>query len=134
MGARFLGTLDSQPHCFLDKSYFEQRDCWVDCREPDMLWIDRQANIGYNNVFVTQTHDVKPDQFGRLSGRKIIIEKKAFITSWCKLYNCRIGEGAVVAMGSVVRSMQVPPWTMVAGNPAKVVKIWDPLVKDWVKV
>jgi acetyltransferase-like isoleucine patch superfamily enzyme len=32
-----------------------------------------------------------------------------------------IGEGAVVAAGSVVTS-DVPPWTMVAGNPARVIK------------
>ena len=35
-----------------------------------------------------------------------------------------IGEGAVVAAGSVVAN-DVPPWTIVAGNPAKVVRQID---------
>ena len=32
-----------------------------------------------------------------------------------------IGEGAVVAAGSIV-TKDVPPWTLVAGNPARVIK------------
>ncbi len=37
------------------------------------------------------------------------------------LKGVEIGEGAVVAAGSVV-TKSVPPWTIVAGNPAKVIK------------
>jgi acetyltransferase-like isoleucine patch superfamily enzyme len=32
-----------------------------------------------------------------------------------------IGEGSVVAAGSIV-TKDVPPWTLVAGNPARVIK------------
>jgi acetyltransferase-like isoleucine patch superfamily enzyme len=37
------------------------------------------------------------------------------------LKGVEIGEGAVVAAGSVV-TRSVPPWTVVAGNPAKVIR------------
>jgi acetyltransferase-like isoleucine patch superfamily enzyme len=37
------------------------------------------------------------------------------------LKGVEIGEGAVVAAGSVV-TKSVPPWTIVAGNPAKVIR------------
>lgn len=37
------------------------------------------------------------------------------------LKGVEIGEGAVVAAGSVV-TKNVPPWTVVAGNPAKVIR------------
>lgn len=134
MPARWMGDFRNQPHCELDKEYFEQRDSFVDCREADCLWISREANIGWNNVFITQTHNTNPGMFGELQGRKIIIEKKAFITSFCILYNCRIGEGAVVAIGSVVRSQQVPPWTMVAGNPSVPIKRFDPITGHWEKI
>lgn len=134
MGAHILGDFRSQPNCHLPQSYFEQRDCFLDCREPDMLHISPEVNIGYENHLITQTHDVTPGKFGALSGRPIFIHDWAFITSFCTLYNCEIGEGAVVAVGSVVRSMKVAPWTMVAGNPAKVIKVYNHATSKWEKV
>jgi len=41
------------------------------------------------------------------------------------LYNCHVGEGAVVSVGSVVRSRDVPPWTMVEGNPARIIARYE---------
>lgn len=42
------------------------------------------------------------------------------------LEGCTVGEGAVVGAGAVVKSgTEVPPWTLVVGVPAKVVKTWD---------
>jgi galactoside O-acetyltransferase len=38
------------------------------------------------------------------------------------LKNVTIGEGAVVGAGSVV-TKDVPAWTVVAGNPARVIKL-----------
>lgn len=134
MPARFLGDLRNQPHCKLPQSYFEGRDCWVDCREDDTLWISDEARIGWNNTFITQSHNSHPDKFGTLLGRKIIIESKAWITSHCILYNCRIGEGSIVAAGSVVRSQQIPAWSMVEGNPARVIKTWNRATEKWEKV
>lgn len=134
MSARFLGDFRNQPHCELPKEYFETRDCWVDCRETDTLWISKEANFGWDNVMVTQSHNVNPGMFGQLVGRKIIVERLAFVTSHCILYNCRLGEGAVVAVGSVVRSQQIPPWTMVAGNPAVPIKRFDALTGKWEKI
>lgn len=52
----------------------------------------------------------------------IHICSKAWIGTGCKiLKGVTIGEGAIVAAGSVV-TKDVPPWTMVGGNPAQVVK------------
>lgn len=43
-----------------------------------------------------------------------------------------IGEKAIVAAGSVV-TKNVPPYTIVAGNPAKVIKTYDFEKEEWVK-
>jgi acetyltransferase-like isoleucine patch superfamily enzyme len=52
----------------------------------------------------------------------IIIQNKAWIGFNCIiLKGVTIGEGAVVAAGSVV-TKDVPPYTVVAGNPAQIVK------------
>jgi acetyltransferase-like isoleucine patch superfamily enzyme len=132
MGAHVLGDFKDQPRCFLPKEYFEGRDCWLDCRVKDMLRIDERANIGWCVSFVTMTHNVNPGMFGEVQGRPIIIHKDAFIAYGAMLYNCEIGEGSVVAMGTVVRSQVVPPRTKVAGNPARIIETLDENGK-WVK-
>lgn len=44
-----------------------------------------------------------------------------------------IGKHSVIAAGAVV-TKNVPPFSIAAGNPAKVIKQYDPTMKDWVKV
>ena len=44
-----------------------------------------------------------------------------------------IGKHCVVAAGSVV-TKNIPPYSIAAGNPAKVIKQYDEATKDWVRV
>jgi acetyltransferase-like isoleucine patch superfamily enzyme len=44
-----------------------------------------------------------------------------------------IGKHSVVAAGAVV-TKSVPPYSIAAGNPAKVIKTYDFIVKEWVTV
>lgn len=56
----------------------------------------------------------------------IHIERGAWIgAKVCILKGVRVGEGAVIGMGSVV-TRNVEPYTVVAGNPAKLIKRLDP--------
>jgi galactoside O-acetyltransferase len=57
---------------------------------------------------------------------KVVIQYKAWIgCNVIVLKGVTIGEGAIVGAGSVV-SKDVPPFTIVAGNPARVVRELDP--------
>lgn len=134
MGCHTLGNMAHQPHCGLRQSYFEERDCWLDARGEDCLWISEKANIGWEVKLVTLSHNPQPGMFGQLVARRITIDDDAFIAYGAILYNCTIGKGAVVALGSVVRSMTVEPYTMVAGNPAKVIKKFNFETNKWEKV
>lgn len=52
----------------------------------------------------------------------VIIGNKAWIGFGCSLLKgVNIGEGAIVGANSVV-TKDVPPWTIVAGNPARVIR------------
>ena len=53
--------------------------------------------------------------------RPVVIEDKVWICSNATIMpGVRIGEGAIIGEGSFVTD-NVPPYTMVSGNPAKVV-------------
>lgn len=113
--------------------YFSERYTWLDFRGE--LRIAPTAEFGFQNMIITQSHDVYTGEFrGPTIDKKVIVEHHAWITSRCILYNCVIGHHAIVATGAVVRNMTVPPYTIVEGNPAKVCKRWNEETKKWEKV
>ncbi|HTF81422.1 MAG TPA: acyltransferase [Cytophagales bacterium] len=67
-------------------------------------------------------HDIK-DHFAETSKKgAIVIEDDVWLAMSCKiLKGVRVGKGSVVATGAVV-TKDVPPYTVVAGVPAKVIK------------
>jgi acetyltransferase-like isoleucine patch superfamily enzyme len=67
-------------------------------------------------------HDIQ-DHFAETSKKgNIVIEDDVWLAMSCKiLKGVRIGKGSVVATGAVV-TKDVPPYTVVAGVPAKVIK------------
>lgn len=121
-----------------DEGYFHQRHISLDMRGP--LTIDAGSHWGFNVTVFTQSHstaDWREVGFQTTTlSRPVIVERGAWIGSNSILYNCKIGEGAIVAIGSVVRSQEVAPYTMVAGNPARVVAryidgAWQHVTPKW---
>lgn len=82
-----------------------------------------------NDVFIapkvnliTINHDPNPDNRSATYGRPIVIEDKVWIgINSTILPGVTIGYGAIVGANSVV-THDVPPMTVVGGNPAKVIK------------
>jgi acetyltransferase-like isoleucine patch superfamily enzyme len=72
--------------------------------------------------YVNTGNNIVNKDWSHVNSKPIIIENKVWIGFGVTiLKGVTVGEGAVVAAHSVV-TKNVPPYTVVAGNPAKVVK------------
>lgn len=81
---------------------------------------------GIECMMVTQNHDYDTGDFipygTGFDYKTIVIEDNVWLGNRVTITgNTRIGEGAIVAAGSVV-CKDVPPFAIVGGNPAKVIK------------
>lgn len=105
--------------------YYETRRTHLDFRGT--LRIDPKAEFAEGITVITWSHDVSLGHihFGEgidIVDRPVIVDEYAFICSRSLLYNCHIKHHGIVACGAVVRNMTVEPYTIVEGNPARVVK------------
>jgi acetyltransferase-like isoleucine patch superfamily enzyme len=88
--------------------------------------IAEDAGIGHGSTLADTIHDwtevldgVPPSRSSFVDGPPLRIERGAWIGNGCQLYRgITIGERAIVAPGSVV-TRDVPPETMVSGNPGR---------------
>lgn len=84
-------------------------------REEDIVQQLKDYRLGQNFI-ANKNWDV-------VDSKSILIKSNAWIGMNCIiLKGVTIGEGAIVGAGSVV-TKDVPDWTVVGGNPAKVIKI-----------
>ena len=78
--------------------------------------------VGHNVVFATLDHDKRPGRRGDMTAVPIVVGKDVWIGAHATiLKGVTIGDGAIVAAGAVV-TRDVPPNTIAAGVPARVVK------------
>lgn len=102
------------------------KGCWI---QQGCTFFDRGGITLGNGVFIapkvnliTINHDPNPDNRSATYGRPIVIEDKVWIgINSTILPGVTIGYGAIVGANSVV-THDVPPMTVVGGNPAKVIK------------
>lgn len=92
---------------------------WAYCL--DEITIGDRVCIGEDVRLLTGSHSLSSPTFDLIT-RPITIKDNVWIaTGAILLPGVTIGEGAVVAAGSVV-TKDVEPWTVVGGNPARVLK------------
>ena len=79
--------------------------------------------IGPNVSIITSGHPLEPSQRRAVTiGKPIVVERNVWIATGATIIGgVTVGENSVVAAGSVV-TKDVPPNTLVGGNPAQVIR------------
>ena len=78
--------------------------------------------VGPQTIIATLNHDPDPDKRGGMFAKPVVICDKVWLGARVTICpGVTIGEGAIVGAGAVV-TKDVPPRTVVAGVPAKVIK------------
>ena len=78
--------------------------------------------IGPQTIIATLNHDPDPEKRGGMFAKSVKIGNKAWLGARVTICpGVTIGDGAIVAAGAVV-TKDVPPRTVVAGVPAKIIK------------
>ena len=88
--------------------------------------IGNDVFIGPKCNLITINHDVNPDNRSATYGKPIKIEDKVWLgINATVLPGVTLGYGCIVGANSVVTT-DVPPMTIVAGNPARIIKKIEP--------
>ena len=86
------------------------------------IWSERQDDVKDWKKGIDETKLGFYKEWQNVTHKKVTIKDKAWIGfNSIILKGVTIGEGAIVGAGSVV-TKDVPDWTIVAGNPAKIIK------------
>lgn len=110
-------------------NFYFGRNSQILTQSADDLSIGDYVMISPNVIIVATKHIFEnidniesPIQFENVTSEKIIIEDNVWIGSSAIILNgIRIGKGSIIAAGSIV-TKDVMPYTIVAGNPAKVIR------------
>lgn len=113
----------------MGKNVFIGYGVYVDVDGCDIINIGDNVLIAAQCLFLAHRRNIGTYKRGMLQNEltyirePIVIEKNASIGMRSIIMpGVTIGEGAVIAAGSVV-TKNVPPYTIVAGNPAKVIRV-----------
>ncbi|CAN5703466.1 hypothetical protein BH11ARM2_BH11ARM2_06820 [soil metagenome] len=85
------------------------------------ITLEENVTVSQGAFLCTGSHDVEAPSF-QLIARPITVKREAWVAAQAFVGpGVTVGEGAVVGARTVV-TRDVEPWTVVAGNPARVIK------------
>jgi len=96
----------------------------VEIYNPVLIEIDDFAVISQGAYLCGASHDYRRWQFPLIS-KPIVIGRHAWVAARAILQmGVTIGEGCVIGAGSVV-TRDMPPWTVCAGNPCRIIRAYE---------
>jgi len=108
-------TLLSPWHIRVGDNVNIQMNCFLDGRGG--ITIGNNVDLTPGVRILTEQHDIDSPDYDTVK-KPVVVQDNAVVGSWALILpGVTIGEGAVVAAGSVVVK-SVEPYTLVAGNPA----------------
>jgi acetyltransferase-like isoleucine patch superfamily enzyme len=109
------------------KNYIEVGD--------DVLFAPAVLLMDHNHEYTDPTRPIHAQ--GTTEGGRIIIGKNCWLGYGCVIFCAKgelvVGENSVIGANSVV-TRSIPPRSIVAGNPAKVIRAYDAGSKTWCRV
>lgn len=132
MGIKVMGPFELQ----IGDNTFIGEDTFLVGAIDSRIKIGRDCDISSRVTIVTGTHELDPEgdrMAGEGFGKDIVIGNGVWIgIGSIILGGVTIGNRAIIGAGSVV-TKDVPDYCVVAGNPAKIIKKYDNVLKIWEK-
>ena len=131
VGARFRCSIERLRGVKIGKHVFLAGGNILDRTRPDLITIEDYVSLAGGVVILTHSNPTTPlrEILGPESHKvaPVHIKRGAWIAvNVIILPGITIGENAIVGNGSVV-TKDVPPYTLVGGVPAKVIKTYNPI-------
>lgn len=115
------------------------RRCMISAKT--LVWLEEDVLLGPSVLITDHSHDfsditVPVHGQGLTAGGTVRIERNCWLgygaAVICTSGQLVVGRNSVVGANSLV-TRSVPPFSVVAGNPARIIKQLDPTTGEWVK-
>ena len=104
----------------IGRGTFVARDAYLDPGHPWLITIGEDSGLSPRTIVMVHDASMKR-HMGHTRIARVVIGDRVFVGAGAIILpGTRIGDDSVIAAGAVVRG-DIPPWSMVVGNPAKVV-------------